>query len=299
MRFLYELYLLARAAPALADRYRNQWLIVIISGAIAIATKILGNGWFKDDPEAKQVLDRASQITAIITAVATGWAFIALVMTRFPLDELVCREVKVDAHYYPPNVRAYDVIEISKCINRTDGPIRQFATFKDGYWTALDSWNATAQLIAAESHTIARVETPAAPTHEVRELPGGKTIHWYQRTAAFNPSLAPGDYCTVECKIEARGAVETEAFTIAGTEYARGVNFNTLVYKIAIHAPAGYKVVFQDARVLNADHENDDSETKRQRKAKLSKDLTLLTWRITLAREPFRYSLRYRFEPTA
>jgi len=300
MKFLYELYLLVRAAPALADRYRNRWLIVIVSGAISIITKIAGSQWFKDNPEAKQILDQASQISAIITAVTAGWAFIALLMTRFPLDELVCREVKVDAHYYPPDVRAYDVIEISKCINRTDGPIREFSTFKDGYWTELDGWSASAQMIAAESHTNARIEMPAATTHEVRQLPGGgKTVHWYQRTAVFNPSLAPGDYCTVQCKMEARGDVETEAFAVAGTEYARGVNFNTLVYKIAIHAPAGYKILFQDARVLNADHEEDDSETKRQSKAKLNKDLTLLTWRVTLARKTLRYSLRYRFEPTA
>jgi hypothetical protein len=196
-------------------------------------------------------------------------------------------------------VRAYDVIEISKCINRTDGPIREFSTFKDGYWTALDGWSASALMIAAESHTKARVEMPATSTHEVRQLPGGKTVHWYQSTAVFDPSLAPGDYCTVECKMEARGDVETEAFAVAGTEHARGVNFNTLVYKIAIYAPAGHKIVFQDARVPNADHEKDDSETKRQSKAKLNKDLTLLTWRVTLARKTLRYSLRYCFEPTA
>ncbi len=294
---VYEFYLLLRAAPGYAERYKKQTIIVTVFGVIWLITKFAGVPWFEKDPLTRELVGYASRTSFVISVLATGWAFLTLLAGRFPLDEIVCREVSVDAHYYPPNQRKYDVIELSKCINRTDGPIREFTTFRDGYWTALESWNVSAELIASESHTSAHVEMSDASTHDVRSLPGGATIHWYRRIAIFNPSLAAGDYCTVECKIEALGEVETEAFNDTGTEFARGVSFNTLVYKIAIHAPNGYKIAFKDARVLNADHEEDSSETQRQAKAKLRKGQTLLKWRVTLARKALKYSLRYHFVP--
>ncbi|HUA34294.1 MAG TPA: hypothetical protein VMA09_11855 [Candidatus Binataceae bacterium] len=299
MQFLRELYILAKAAPALANRYRSQWLLVLISGGISVISDVAGSHWFKDAPQAKLILHYASLATLAITILVSFWAYFSLLASRFQLNELVCREVTVEAQYSPPDARTYSVVETSKCINRTDGPIVDFSTFKDGYWNALDNWSVVAQIVQQESRTASQIEMIGAPVHETWNLIDGKNIEFYHQTARFTPPFAAGEYCTVVCRITANGDVEAEAFTAAGTEFARSVSFNTLAYNVAIHAPPAYKIVLHEFNVLNADHSRNDSETKRQKKPRLSDDGSSMMWNVTLARQNLKYSLRYRFVDSA
>lgn len=297
MDFLRELFFLLRNVPTLAHRYQAESLWATTSLVLAIATTLIKNNFLADASVTARLLTWFSRISYAATALAFIFAFIDLAKARLPFDDIVCDTVAVDAYYQPPAARTYDLLERLHCTNRSHNSIRNFAPIQDGYYERIPTWTVTYKLLGRPTVKLALVNQTEAELRKNTFPGGGTTLYVYRATTEFQPDLPAGEMIDLVYKIAARGApVEIEAFSAAGTLFARGVEYNTLSYYVTIHAPPGYEIRLRDWGVIDPGGRPVAAETARQEKPQLSSTGALLQWKVSLARKHLRYMLKYAFE---
>lgn len=297
MQFLRELWFVLVNVPELAHRYQNHSVFASIFLAVGVITRLVKNQFFADASMQQTLLKWISISGFCLTGLAFLLAFVDLVEHRLSFDDLVCTDVSVDAYYYPPEGKLYELVKREKCRNRTESSIRNHATLRDGYYEHVPEWHVQSKLLEGPSVQFI-IQPISLGQRKDNNFPGSsKVIYLYQASGDFKPPLPSGTGYDLVYRISASGApVEESAFSEDGTVFALGVDYDALKYTVAIHAPVGYKIHLWEHGVLDANGRLKQDETSRQEEPKVSPSGSLLVWTITLARKQLRYMLKYRFE---
>jgi hypothetical protein len=297
LKFLEELWLLLKNVPTLSHRYKKKSFFAAIFILLWVATTLVKNQLFASASLQAKLLTWTSRVSLALTGLVFVLAFVDLVKDSLPLDDLICTDFSHDAYYHLPAEQAYELVVREKCENRTDTPIRNLAAIGDGYCEKLGKWKIEYKLLGTPSVQL-DIQTISEGVPRTNNFGGNaNTIYCYRASAEFTPPLPSGSGFDLVYRISASGVpIEVSAFSIDGTLFANGVEYNTLRYHITIHAPQGYKIVLREWSVVDADGKPMEHENARQKKPVLDISGGLLQWRITLAKKHWRYKLRYRFE---
>jgi hypothetical protein len=298
VQFLKELWLVLKAVPYLANRYKKQSYVAATTLLLALTSDLVKNKLFASASTTASVLTWTSRVSLGLTGLVFLLAFLDLMKNRLSLTDLVCANASVDAYYHEPKDQLYELVKRLECTNRTDLPIRSLASIRDGYYEEIPDWSIQHALLEKPSVELL-IHMPSKGIPRGSNFPGGnKNIYFYEASAEFNPPLPVGSKFDLVYRITAKGtSIEELAFSNEGTLLAVGVDYDTLSYQINVHAPMGYKISLRVWGVVDANGIQNASETDRQKKPKVSTSGGLLQWQIYLAKRHLRYMLKYRFEP--
>jgi len=301
MDFIRECWFILQNVPSLAHRYQSESILAavffVLSIAAAFISTIIKHRLTDRAPTWEKILKWVSGLSGALTVLVFVFAFVDLVKARLPFDDIVCSDIALDAYYHPPEEKTYELIERFKCANRTNSSIRNFATLRDGYFEKIPSWTLRYSLLGRPPVNLI-VHVQSQPEERANNFAGGQPIFYlYRATSEFNPPLPAGTDIDLVYELAAGGApVEAAAFSDAGTVFARGVDYDTLNYSVAIHAPPGYEIRLRGWGVLDPNGQLQSEETRRQRTPQLSTTGSLLQWQVSLARRNLSYMLRYQLK---
>ena len=297
MEFLRELWFVLENVPSLAARYQKLSLWATVFLLLSVASVIVKNRFFASKRTEQTVLTFLSRTTTALTALVFVLAFVDLAKNRLPFDDLVCTDIGVDAYYHVPGDNQYELVQRQKCSNRTDHSIRNFVSLRDGYYERVPNWMAQSRLVSSSARIKFALLTRSEEERK-NDIGGSKTLYLYRQTAEFDPPLPSGGSIDLVYHLSASGApIELSAFSDDGTVFYRGVDYDTLIYDLTIHAPVGYEVFLLDWGVMDSSGTRATDEIGRQTAPHVAASGGLLQWRVLLARKHLRYMLRYRFEP--
>lgn len=292
MQFLKEIWFALLNAPVLYERYEKKAILTVVFLLLSVATFLLEH-WFQTY---KKLLVWIRRVSLVLTSLLFILAFVDLAKSRIPFDELVCSDVEVDAYYHLAEDKSYELVQRQQCINRTDHAIQDLRDIRDGYYEKIPDWRLDGQVFHGPAG-VRLAFISEDQTHDYKSYVGQANVYLYWRKVEFSPPLPSGADVDMVYRISARGVpVEAGAFS-NGTVFSRGVDYDTLLYNIAIHAPAGFRFDLQDWGVLGYDGRRDSAETDRQKEPQVTGSGGQLEWHLVLARKHVSYMLKYKIVP--
>jgi hypothetical protein len=297
LQFLQELWFVIKHVPELAQRYKKSSIVAALFLILSVASDLVKNRLFSSASIQATVLYWISVASLAFTGFVFLLAFVDLIKNRLHFVDLVCTNVAVDAYYHAPGEQAYELVTRLQGSNRTSASVRNFANLGDGYYEKISQWSVQHKLVSTPAVELLLHPLSSGDARANNFLSSQKTIFMYQNSAEFKPPLSKGSTFDLVYRISASGApIEAAAFTTDGTLFALGVEYDTLRYHIAIHAPQDYKISLWESGVLDPNGAIIADETKRQKKPEVSISGSLLQWHISLAKKHLRYMLKFRFE---
>jgi hypothetical protein len=288
MQFLKEVWFVLLSAPALYHSYEKNAIWAGVFLLISV-TSFLIKHWL---PRWLGILVWGQRISLGLTCLLFILAFVDLAKSRLPFDELVCSDVAVDAYYHLPQEQSYELVQRQKCINRTDHPIRELRDLRDGYYEKIPDWRIDASVIQGPPGV--KLGFFEEDEGQYKNYVGDPIVYLHWRKVEFDSPLPSGSDIDMVYRISAKGVpVEAQAFS-TGTVFYRGVDYDTLIYHIAIHAPAGYRFDLMDWGVVDANGHRNASETERQEEPQVTGSGGDLEWRVILARKNLSYMMKYK-----
>jgi hypothetical protein len=288
MQFLKELWFVLLSAPALYHRYEKNAIWAALFLLISIASFLVEH-WF---PRWVGILVWGRRASLGLSCLLFILAFVDLAKSRLPFDELVCSDIAVDAYYHLPEEKSYELVQRQQCMNRTDHPIRELHDLRDGYYEKIPDWKIDASVVQGPAGV--RVAYFDTNESEYKNYIGDQNVYLYWRKVEFDPPLASGTDVDMVYRISAKGVpIEAQAFS-TGTVFYRGVDYDTLTYRITIHAPPGYRFDLLDWGVVDSNGRRNSSETERQKDPRVKGSGGDLEWRVILARKNLSYMMKYK-----
>jgi len=291
MQFLKEIWFVLLSTPDLYHRYEKHTIWAALFLFLSIGTFLLEH-WF---PTRRELLVWARRVSLGVTALLFILALVDIAKSRLPFDELVCSDVAVDAYYHLPEDKAYELVQRQRCVNRTDHPIRALRELRDGYYEKISHWRVDGHVINGP----AGVELSLLQDDKAlyKNYIGDKDVYLFWRRAEFDSPLPSESEVDMVYRISAGGVpIEAEAFS-NGTVFYRGVDYDTLSFDLAIHAPAGYRFQLLDWGVADANGHRISSETERQKEPEVTGSGGHLEWHVVLARKELSYMMKYKISP--
>lgn len=291
MQFLKEIWFVLLNVPALYQRYEKQAIWAGIFFLLSVATFVLER-WFETH---KTLLMWTRRVSLGLTALLFILAFVDLAKSRLPFDDLVCSEVEVDAYYHLPEEKSYELVQRQRCMNRTDVAIRDLRDIRDGYYENIPEWRVDGHVVQGPEDV--RLAFISGVKQHLTNYVGQPDVSFYRQQVEFNAPLPSGADVDMVYRISAKGVpVDAEAFS-NGTVWARSVDYDTLLYHLAIHAPAGFRFNLLEWGVVDRNGKRDSAETDRQKEPQLTGSGGQLEWHLVLARKNYSYMLKYRIAP--